>query len=347
MLGEYVIAGDFSVKARLMKALSQNLIFYAVLSVVGAVALIYLWAKGEFEKHSGGFQGFLLFCTNAYGLILIIIFLSYGLVGVPKKYYGMKSFEFRKKFVYFSVQRKEETFHDKRFKLEECAATIIALQQKITTPEYKKYAKIIMSKCPDEFLDRAKTFASLDYIDGSYKNDLKSLVKLNNEMKKCVENYERAFCSLNESLKEAVWLEDLDNSTPDTFNSRVGSNKMRFHFWRKFIWHWEKRIFPLISFIMFIFSSFFSIVLVIGEVSIFLFSSDTSIINDIFVNNLNNFLLTTIVIMIPLGYLCFCTFYGIFHVKIYGLYALHPSHQTDSFSLNFSATILTRLAPPL
>lgn len=119
MLGEYVISGDFTVKAKFMTALIQNLIFYAILGVVGAIALVYLWAKGQFDAGEGSFSGFLIFCTNAYGLILIILFLSYGLVGVPKKYYGMKSFEFRKNYVYFKVQRKEETFHDKRFKLEE------------------------------------------------------------------------------------------------------------------------------------------------------------------------------------------------------------------------------------
>lgn len=206
---------------------------------------------------------------------------------------------------------------------------------------------MIIDLCPEEFINRAKSFASVDYIDGSYKNDLKSLVKLNCEMKKCVENYERAQCSLNETLREAIWLEDIDNSTPDTFDSRVGSKWMKYGWWRKFMWYWERKWNPISSFISFVIATFFSILIIFGEVSIFLFSTKTSVIKDMFVNNFDNFMVTTLVIMIPLGYLCLCTFFGIFHIKIFGLYALHPNHHTDSFSLNFSATILTRLAGPL
>lgn len=134
--------------------------------------------------------------------------------------------------MYFIVHRTEETFHDKRFKLEECAATAIALQEKIRDRIHKEYIEKIISICPQEFLESSKSFASLDYT--TYKDDLKSLVKLNREMIKCVENYERAHCSFNQSLKEAVWLEDINNSTPSTFNSRLGSERMKYSCWRKF-----------------------------------------------------------------------------------------------------------------
>ena len=113
----------------------QNLIFYVAMGVLGGIALVYLWSKGQFDGENGSFTGFLIFCSNAYGLILIIIFLGYGVVAVPKKYFGMKTFAFRKKFVYFKVYNKEETFHDKRFKLEEVAATAFALNRRVTDPE--------------------------------------------------------------------------------------------------------------------------------------------------------------------------------------------------------------------
>ena len=86
---------------------------------------------------------------------------------------------------------------------------------------------------------------------------------------------------------------------------------------------------------------------IMQNIYIYLFESKNSVVRDIFVKNLNNFFFTLITIMIPLGYIWFWTFYGIFHVKLLGLYSLHPNHHTDSFSLNFSATVLTRLAPPL
>lgn len=347
MIGEYVVAGDFGFKAKLCTAFIQNLIFYIAMGVLGGIALVYLWSKGQFDDENGSFSGFLIFCSNAYGLILIIFFLGYGIVAVPKKYYGMKTFGFRKKFVYFKVYNKEETFHDKRFKLEEIAATALALNQKVTDPECKRCIKIILNRCPPEFLEKAKDFASTDYLDENDRGDMKSLVKLNRKMKKGIEDFERSQWSLNETLKEAIWLEDIDKHTANTFDSRVGGCMMKYGWYRNFIWYWETKLNPIFCFAMFLIASTFSIIIVFGEISIFLFKSSSSVIRDLFVNNFDNFLLTTIVIMVPLGYLCFCTFYGIFHIKIFGLYALHPNHHTDAFSLNLSATLLTRLAPPL
>lgn len=173
MIGEYVIAGEFTIKAKLWTCFIQNLIFYVVVGALGLIALIYLWAKGQFDGENGSFTGFLIFCTNAYGLILIILFLGFGLVAVPKKYYGMKTFAFRQKFVYFKVYTKEETYHDKRFKLEELAATALALEKKVQSHENKRCLKIILDKCPDEFLEKAKSFASSDYLEESDKGDMK------------------------------------------------------------------------------------------------------------------------------------------------------------------------------
>ena len=284
---------------------------------------------------------------NAYGLILIILFLGYGIVAVPKKYFGMKSFSFRKKFVYCKVARKEDIYQDKKYNLEELAITALSLYERIENPKLKSYANQIIKKWPETFMQRAKSVYSPDYSNEIYKSNLKSLVKLNKNMKKGIENYERSHWSLNESLREAVWLEDIENTDPSCFNSKVGGKFMKYKYYRYFIWYWEKYLKPVVSFLLFILWTLFSILIISGEVSIYLFESKKSMIRDLFVNNLNNFFLTLITIMIPLGYIWFWTFYGIFHVRLFGLNQLHPNHHTDSFSLNFSATVLTRLAPPL
>ena len=125
MLGEYVIAGDFTVRAKLWTCVVQNIIFYSILGLLGGIALLYLWAKGQFDRGNSSFTGFLIFCTNAYGLILIILFLGYGIVAVPRKYFGMKSFSYRQKFVYTKVQFKSERLKDKAYQLELLAANAL------------------------------------------------------------------------------------------------------------------------------------------------------------------------------------------------------------------------------
>ena len=117
-----------------------------MLGLLGGIALLFLWAKGQFDQDNGSFSGFLIFCMNAYGLILIILFLGYGIVAVPKKYFGMKSFSFRKKFVYCKVARKEDIYQDKKYNLEELAITALSLYERIENPKLKSYANQIINK---------------------------------------------------------------------------------------------------------------------------------------------------------------------------------------------------------
>ena len=55
----------------------------------------------------------------------------------------------------------------------------------------------------------------------------------------------------------------------------------------------------------------------------------------------------TPLITILLGYLTLTTYYGLFNIRISSVYALDPTGITDSFSLLYSARLLTGLAPPL
>lgn len=46
----------------------------------------------------------------------------------------------------------------------------------------------------------------------------------------------------------------------------------------------------------------------------------------------------------PLAYICSCTYFGLFKIKINSFYALHSNRQTDPASLVFSGMLLMRLA---
>ena len=59
-----------------------------------------------------------------------------------------------------------------------------------------------------------------------------------------------------------------------------------------------------------------------------------------------NYVRITIFTLIIMGYLCFCTYYGIFNFRVSGFYGLYP-HQTDPSNLVYSALYLAKLAAPL
>lgn len=51
--------------------------------------------------------------------------------------------------------------------------------------------------------------------------------------------------------------------------------------------------------------------------------------------------------MFTLCYLCYCAYSTIFRIKFFNLLYLSGNHQTNEYSLIFSAMMLSRLTPPL
>lgn len=56
---------------------------------------------------------------------------------------------------------------------------------------------------------------------------------------------------------------------------------------------------------------------------------------------------TQLVIFIPLTYITFCVYYGLFHMKIGGLFGFYKNHHTDGTSLMFGSINFLRVSAPI
>ena len=115
----------------------------------------------------------------------------------------------------------------------------------------------------------------------------------------------------------------------------------------KAIWLYYAYVQQYFYFVLGILFALFSFVLVLGQMSIFWHTGNgnnkENLVKSFFFGT--GVLSTNIAILLPLAYISACTFYGLFKIKILGLYSLNANQQTDAFSLVFSATIITRLIP--
>jgi hypothetical protein len=84
-LSEYVTAGEFTTKGKVMRSIINNLIFYAIAGFFFLIFMGYLYMKDAFKDIT--LKGFIIALANAWGLFLIIIFMSHGLVSVPKLFF--------------------------------------------------------------------------------------------------------------------------------------------------------------------------------------------------------------------------------------------------------------------
>lgn len=114
-------------------------------------------------------------------------------------------------------------------------------------------------------------------------------------------------------------------------------------------WFWEIKFKPILMRCLAIFCAFLSIVILISECSLALPNNYDDFVFSIFLKTIisGSYGHTMIFILILMGYLCFCTYYGIFNFKVSGFYGLYPYHQTDPSNLVYSGLYLAKLAAPL
>ncbi|KAH3763417.1 LMBR1-like membrane protein [Pelomyxa schiedti] len=83
VMQSYSTAGDFSIPGKFWTAIKDNIIFYIIGgAVLGLFLVIFLVLSSD-----GNWFGVAMSCSNAYGLILYLVLLSYGLVLLPRKFW--------------------------------------------------------------------------------------------------------------------------------------------------------------------------------------------------------------------------------------------------------------------
>jgi hypothetical protein len=116
VLQSYVLAGEFTVFEKLRTAIKENLIFYVVAGVIGGVFIIWLAVKQGFGfaelKSVGQAAG------NAWGLFLLIGFLGYGVVELPKLFWRKANRHLRLRYLQFEAVARRQALDASKKTLE-------------------------------------------------------------------------------------------------------------------------------------------------------------------------------------------------------------------------------------
>lgn len=110
-------------------------------------------------------------------------------------------------------------------------------------------------------------------------------------------------------------------------------------------WWWYSKCFPIVSKILAVIFALFSILIILGESTLFI---DTSVgLFPIFFKDDHGDVVTQLLCFIPMTYI-FCTAYiGLFTLKIPGSYGLYNKNHTDPANLVWSSFFTSRLVQPL
>ena len=144
-------------------------------------------------------------------------------------------------------------------------------------------------------------------------------------------------------MKYALKLEDYmrnENSADGMYHSDFHEPRTRRfgEYLDKMEWCWDIKIAPVVNRILAIIFGVLSIIIIISECTLSFSNTYDSVVYGLFKYFLTgSYIQAMLCTLLLLGYLCFCTFFGIFNFKVSGFYGLYSDNQTEPSNLVYSA----------
>lgn len=365
ILQKFCSAGDFTVMKKLKSSLRENLIFYSAGCFAFIVFFLYLAITKSLTFES--VRAICITASNVWGLTLLTILLGYGLVQVPRSIYESSKLDYKLNYLYFKVAKLSAEKCEAEEKLDDTLELIEHTYQAVITSNFhlRQYINIILSKCPVEWSEkliaRNEKVQQVSFVSSNVSYTEADLVSLHRNILKATQAFHRTQLQWKFLLDEVFDLEDVQSNllNPSRMFSRAceetNVKANIFHkLWRliyspRIEWHWKCQlrspilksvgsVLAIISFLVIWSEMFFSVRY--ANLSVF------SLLHNAARDHESYFLLELISI-ITIAYLCICTYYTVFKVRIFNYYYLASHHQTDEYSLIFCAMLLCRLTPPL
>lgn len=359
ILQSYALAGGFSVLEKLKTAIVENLLFYGIAGAILLVLLVIIAAKNRLDGY--GMMGIGIAAANAWGLLLVILFLGYGLVEIPRKIWYQASRRQMLKYYQFKAVELHDELLNSQEKLEKILKTVKKFEEQ--TPEgdpWHHYVASIIEKCPKEYFDIYHGESDMEVTYGN-------LVKLSSEVQWAAHVARRNQCLYKELLNSAFQTEDILRAQQQSgtyaiewsFKTPYSGRGAKFVHFCEWLWRvWlESFALRLASFLCVLMAA----TVLWSEVTFFsrhdpdpnsatedkptgIDLSIWSIL--IHANGLSN-LACQLFIFLSITYMAICVYWSLFRLRLFNFYRLIPHQQTDPSSLMFCALYLGRLIPPL
>ncbi|KAI8373037.1 LMBR1-like membrane protein-domain-containing protein [Radiomyces spectabilis] len=352
MMQAYVNTGDFTVVKRIRAAFHVNIRFYMIYVVVGFIGLVYLiFGSGYTTREK--IQGFVMAMANSWGLLLVIVFMGYGLVAVPRKLWFHDHAGRHLKQLYANAVRLKEECIDSELEFNEVAKTMntISQQNLVSDPYMRKLVEKMVHRFPfvlhPDYVDRDRSITIPRTMTEEY------LIKLNRRMILAARMKDRKLALWKNLLNEAFYLQDIiknksnlvhefhttvrplqDATTWNNFKSRSE-------------WWWVIRIRPIVYRVLAVLLGTVSVCILWSELTFNVQNPVISIVSLALKACGGNYAAVEIMAFLTLMYMCICVYTSLFKIRFFNLYILIPNHHTDENSLLWFTGYMCKMMAPL
>ena len=351
MMQSYVYAGAFSIWGKIKTALWENALWYGSYLIIFFGLLIYVAVNPKLDLDGDNLKLIGITASNTWGLLLLVLLIGYGLVELPRNAWNMSQPNLRLEQTYFRIAKLSTDKEDAEEELSECLTEVKKASEEIKyNSNLRKYIDIIIDKCPEgsSYLFSKGTDDFMDYTTSATAFNKKALVSLHKKVITLTHRAHRTQVQWNSELKLAFDLEDVERSKENpeklykySFNTHAKKSILNM----KMKWLWEISVKPWVFRGLAIILFCLSVMLVWSEMTFFSTNPVLSIYALMIKVTKKDqlYLPMEFVSCVTIAYMCACTYYTVFRMKIFNFYYFAPNHQTDSNSLLFSGLLLCRL----
>jgi hypothetical protein len=381
-LMDFSMSGAFTLLKRSLYSLKVNLILYGCLGGIFGIALLVL----AIEKHLGfdTIAGVCIALGNAYGLICLLILLSFGLVQVPRKIWRKGDRHLSLNWFAYRIYTTRDSLASAKLELgrvmERLRRTAVSYHVDEQAPEAQPHPASYCATCrgafcytPNERMCVGSIIrkAGRYYADPQYRSrvaatlpvvaalDAESLVELHEQVVSRIHRYETQRVVYDRLLQKGIKLIDVQEATTsescrhlkriEWTGGPVRTGAM-WDLYFKMQFYWQLYGAPIFWRLAGLALGIVSCLVVWCELTTFSTSvgsqPDLSVFH-LIVLSISSSLGRMIFIFFLILYITICVLYALFRIRLFNYYRMHKCQLTDSRALLFCTAWLCRLIAPL
>lgn len=346
----YSDAGDFTVGGKSLTSLKENAILYGSVGAAGVVGIIILVITGYITKSSfGSVKATAMAASNTFGLVVGLLLMGYGLVEIPRNIWRSKPETLLKWFAHKAGRHAEEVMRTTQ-ELEAVVKIIYANQRQMRRYDpMRPYMEIIWDFAeanspvkPSEIEHRNVDMEAMNAEDLEYNYDKKGMAALRRRLTHAINEYQSARVQYEEVIKSAFELEEIIKAKQ---NSDYVLREGKINWFTKSLWWYKCVIRQHSRKICALFLAGLSICVVWSEATIAPQKIDLSPFSQILKNAPTSLMSITILVAIPLAYICACTYYALFRITAFNYNKLRLKATTGA-ALMQNGSLMCRFAAP-
>ncbi|AAZ11760.1 LMBR1-like membrane protein, putative [Trypanosoma equiperdum] len=329
----YTEVGGFTVRRKLVSSIKVNAKLYAIYTCIFAVLFAYVVVlKGAYTSLTS-IGNLATALANAWGLLLLVLFMSTGIVGVPKVLWRKSNPIRMLREVYYSAVEIQEDLDIAVLDLTEVRTELMAISSAVPEEHRPYWTRMI------ELIDESDGRSSQFPMPTSRTNavgkrteidvSLEHLEQLHERVKGSIKIAQRMTYRWDATVRDAKFYEMLARGSKATNNG------------------FKKVWFPMRGIILKL------LALLCGVITLLILWSEVTLpfrplteksISVVAIMANSGWELPASVIF--LFYMAYCSYWAIFQLKVFDIYVILPE-ISDNSSLCFGATFLSRLIMPL